>query len=483
MYSEKIDYSLIFERVPTAILIINDLKIVALNEEAMNILAYDDKKELIGKSLVNISPKRQSNGKMSVDFIGEIFEKITMSTTIFELTHLNKYNQEVYLETSIRLFSEEDSSFVVSWKDISDEKKLETKLRYLIDNLSIGVVVHAADTSILMNNPKASELLGLSNEQLRGMEAIDPRWKFIDGMNKVIPVNEYPVNKIIQSKKEIQNMLLGIVYAGKESTTWVLVNGFPIINNQNQIIEIVINFIDVTELKQKDELLIAQSRNAAMGEMISMIAHQWRQPLSAISMGANNLLVQIALGKLDKDKVEKYSNRIIAQTKHLSKTIDDFRSFFKPDKKISQIDIKEVIENTLTIVEESLKSNDIELDMSFETDQKVKAYPRELMQVFINIINNAKDAIIKNREGKALISIRVYENGKYVNIDISDTGGGIKADMLPKIFDPYFSTKDEQTGTGLGLYMSKMIIEKHLNGILDVSNKDKGTCFCIGLLR
>ena len=248
--------------------------------------------------------------------------------------------------------------------------------------------------------------------------------------------------------------------------------------------------IDLTKQKEQEislrkqhEMLIAQSRHAAMGEMIGMIAHQWRQPLSVISMDANNMLLDIALENFNTDEAEKYANSITEQTQHLSKTIDDFRNFFKPDKVISEVNIRETVDSTLTIVKDALKNNNIELTSSFETDKDVKAYPRELMQVFINIINNSKDALKLHKREDALINIRVYEDEKYINTEICDNGGGIDADILSKVFDPYFSTKDEKTGTGLGLYMSKMIIEEHLNGIIEACNKDEGACFTVRLLK
>jgi signal transduction histidine kinase len=241
--------------------------------------------------------------------------------------------------------------------------------------------------------------------------------------------------------------------------------------------------MDITELKRKDEMLINQSRHAAMGEMIGMIAHQWRQPLSTISMDANNMLLDIAMQNLDISSSEAYAKSISQQTQHLSKTIDDFRNFFKPDKVISKVNLKDVLTQTMSIVADSLKNNNIKLISSFEAQKQVKAYPRELMQVFVNIITNSKDALTHLKRDNAVINVRVYEDDKYINTQICDNGGGIEADILSKVFDPYFSTKDEKTGTGLGLYMSKMIIEDHLCGMIEVENKDNGACFKVSLLK
>ena len=134
-------------------------------------------------------------------------------------------------------------------------------------------------------------------------------------------------------------------------------------------------------------------------------------------------------------------------------------------------------------MEDSLKSHSIKLTTVFETEASVNAYPRELMQVFANIITNAEDALVHNKIKNAHINIRVDENEEYLNTEICDNGGGIDEDIVSKLYDPYFSTKDEKTGTGLGLYMSKMIIEEHLNGVIEAYNNDEGACFIVRLVK
>lgn len=246
----------------------------------------------------------------------------------------------------------------------------------------------------------------------------------------------------------------------------------------------VIGFIqDITELKKKDEMLINQSRHAAMGEMIGMIAHQWRQPLSVISMDANNMLVDIGLKDFSEANAKEYAEDIVHQTQHLSKTIDDFRNFFKPDKVLSQVKLGDVLDETYTIIKDSLSNNNIEFKKSYASESEVDAYPRELMQVFVNIISNAKDALVAKHNSDACIEVKVYEDDDSVITDIIDNGLGIDEKILPKIFDPYFSTKDEKSGTGLGLYMSKLIVEEHLHGKIEAFNIENGACFRIKLLK
>ena len=236
------------------------------------------------------------------------------------------------------------------------------------------------------------------------------------------------------------------------------------------------------QLRDQEEIVIAQSKNAAMGEMISIIAHQWRQPLSIISLGANNILADIELESLDDKTLQENALDIIKQTQELSKTIDDFKNFFKPDKKSEIVLINDVVEETLKIIGKSLENNTININIDYHTNIKIKTYKRELIQVLLNIINNAKDAIIQNNKNKdRLIDIIIDKNDKYIDIKICDNGGGISNDNITKIFNPYFTTKSDLNGTGLGLYISKTIIEKHMNGLILVSNSDVGACFIIKL--
>jgi len=231
------------------------------------------------------------------------------------------------------------------------------------------------------------------------------------------------------------------------------------------------------ELLDKDEIMIAQSRNAAMGEMISMIAHQWRQPISVVAIEASNILVDIELEELNEENLKDIAQNIINQTNELSKTIDDFRNFFKPEKKAQESSLNDIISDALGIIGASLRNNDIEFIVEMEKDIIVETYSRELMQVIVNIIKNAKEVLVDNEIGDKKIIITVEENAEYINIRICDNAGGVNKEIIDKIFDPYFTTKGEKNGTGLGLYMSKTIIEKHLKGSLMVFNNNDGACF------
>jgi signal transduction histidine kinase len=234
---------------------------------------------------------------------------------------------------------------------------------------------------------------------------------------------------------------------------------------------------ELAKNRQKEQQLIHQSRLAQMGEMISMIAHQWRQPLTAISATANNLILKIMMDDIDKDEFEKEIGLISNYSQHLSKTIDDFRGFFKENKVEKVTTIDKIIESTLDIVRVSVENANIELRTKLECNKELKTYPSEIKQVVLNLIKNAQDALIEKDVKDAYIEIETLcKDDKHVLI-IKDNGGGIPENIMDKIFEPYFSTKLEKDGTGLGLYMSKIIIEKHCGAKIKAENDDKGAVF------
>ena len=234
---------------------------------------------------------------------------------------------------------------------------------------------------------------------------------------------------------------------------------------------------EVEKNRKKDQQLIEQSRLAQMGEMISMIAHQWRQPITAISMGTNNILLDIELDTINNDTLKDNIEDISNTMQELSKTIDDFRNFYKPDKESVSKKLEDVVKKSLNIIKTSLLNNDINIIEEYKSNEEIKLYDNEMIHVIINILQNAQDNFQENNIKEAYIKITTDNR----TISICDNGGGIPENIMGKIFDPYFSTKKEKNGTGLGLYMSKTIVEEHHNGKLTVVNTDDGVCFKIEL--
>ena len=242
----------------------------------------------------------------------------------------------------------------------------------------------------------------------------------------------------------------------------------------------IISVIDLSELKEKEGLLFQQSKLALMGEMMSAIAHQWRQPLNAIA--ALNIKTETVLEfneTITPKQYEPISQGIENQLNYMSKTIDDFRDFFIPNKRKVNFSLTKSINKVYDLLQPQFKNHDIQVSIESE-NIIVNGYQNEFMQVIINILNNAKDAILSKQRKKKYIKIKVSkEKEKNALIIISDNGGGIKNEIIEKIFDPYFTTKFKSQGTGIGLYMSKMIIEKSMLGKLDVENSKEGAIFKI----
>jgi signal transduction histidine kinase len=238
---------------------------------------------------------------------------------------------------------------------------------------------------------------------------------------------------------------------------------------------------EVEKNRIKDKQLVYQSRLAQMGEMISMIAHQWRQPLAAISGAAVGLKLKVMLKKYDDKFILDICEKIIKSSGHLSKTIDDFRDFYKSNKEKKETTFKEIIEGVLDIIQISIENKNISIKVKLDYDAELKTYPNELKQVLMNLIKNAEDALLERDIKEPWILIKTYKDGKNAVLEVSDNGGGIEDDILDKIFDPYFSTKHGRDGTGLGLYMSKIIVEEHCGGKIKVTNDNLGAVFKVEL--
>ena len=235
----------------------------------------------------------------------------------------------------------------------------------------------------------------------------------------------------------------------------------------------------IQELIKKDEILTMQSKQAVMGEMLSMIAHQWRQPLNTITLQISNLQIQEMMGvKIEQKEMMRTLDEISKTIVYLSDTIDDFKTYFDPNKNATKIGIYELINKALKFINPRLKSRKIDLIINTQDDFEVSVFVNEFTQVLLNIINNAIDAYANIESDDKKIWIDVCKNDKKVQIAIKDNAGGIKQEIVNKIFDPYFSTKGKN-GTGLGLYMSKMIIQKQFNGDIEVSSADGSTTFTI----
>lgn len=270
---------------------------------------------------------------------------------------------------------------------------------------------------------------------------------------------------------------LNILHSGMEQE---IENKTRALKELNETLELRVKE-ELEKNRQKEKQLLNQSRLAQMGEMISMIAHQWRQPLAAISSTSALLELKASRNELDADTVREKAHNISNYAQHLSTTIDDFRNFFKSQKEKLTTSYDELVASVLEIVKTSISHNKIELIQELECHEHFSTYPNELKQVILNLIKNAEDALLEKEVAAPYIKIKTYTQEDDCILEVSDNAGGIPDAIIEHIFDPYFSTKTKKDGTGLGLYMSKTIVEEHCRGTLSLRNGDEGAVFAIAI--
>ena len=230
---------------------------------------------------------------------------------------------------------------------------------------------------------------------------------------------------------------------------------------------------------EQEQILIQQSKLASMGEMIGNIAHQWRQPLTQISAIHMNMKVTYDFDKFTKEYLNAKIKEANTLTSYMSKTISDFQNFFKPQGQKEDFSIEEACLEAYNILQSSLKYHNIILDFNILENSMVNGYKNEYSQVILNVLSNAKDILIERNIENPRIKVEIKCGDNFGIVKIEDNAGGIKKDIIEKIFDPYFTTRHKTQGTGIGLYMSKNIIERNMRGFINVRNEKEGAVFTI----
>ncbi len=294
------------------------------------------------------------------------------------------------------------------------------------------------------------------------------------------------ISRIEESQHQLRNSHEELEQRVKNRTLELYETNKQLQNHKKQLEELNTNLDkkvkEEIEKRHKHEgLLIQQSRLAAMGEMLGNIAHQWRQPLSIITTAATGIKVEKEFAISTEETEISRLNTIIKTSNFLSNTIEDFSNFFKPNKESSNFNIKERVEQSLSLVSASLNFNHIKVEKYYSEVNDVSGFPNEYSQAIMNILNNAKDVLVEREIKNPLIKIKTYEKDNYGYLEIEDNAGGIEKNVIEKIFDPYFTTKHKSQGTGIGLYMSKMIIEQNMKGTLEVKNSKKGAKFLVSI--
>jgi PAS domain S-box-containing protein len=237
---------------------------------------------------------------------------------------------------------------------------------------------------------------------------------------------------------------------------------------------------EVGKNREKDLLLIKQSRLAILGDMLSNIAHHWRQPLNALGITVQDVKFAFQDNEIDKEYVDKMVSDSMRLINHMSHTIDNFRSFFRPDKESELFDVTNATKDAGSLMQDVMSNGAIEFEVQILSEELYTfGYRHEFAQVILNLLNNAKDALLISHINSPKVILSLERYGTTAVVSVEDNAGGIDVEVLDKIFNPYFTTKEQGKGVGLGLYMSKMLVEQHMNGNLYVKNKNGGACFSV----
>jgi len=251
---------------------------------------------------------------------------------------------------------------------------------------------------------------------------------------------------------------------------WILHNCISIKDEEGRIVSFLGYIVDISDIKKSEKFISEKAKMAALGEMLGNIAHQWRQPLSSISTSASGIIVQKEYGLLNDEQMIEFCKDIVSTTKFLSQTIDDFQNFIHKETPLSNFNIKETIHKNLLLIKANINKYNIEIIENYDDDLNIENYEQDLMQILMNILNNAKDALINNNErDNRVIIISAYIENNLAIIKIKDNAGGICPEIYGKIFEAYYTSKGNE-GTGLGLYMSKQLVNESLQGNIEVSN-------------
>lgn len=470
----------IFDFSPLGIFITDKIgNMLEANLAFLNMLGYT-KEEILGRTYVDITHDE------NIDLNEEQFNKLVDNEIgMYKLTkkYTRKDNELIWVNATVSTIKDQYNEvlYVLAIiEDITEMKNREEHIiaqrRYLhtiIDQNPNVIVVKDYEGKFILANQAIAKLYDTTVENMIGKKDED----FL--LDKEAIAKKMEFNKNLMDTNETK-----IIYEDIEDKVSKKLRNFqsikkPItdVSGEKQILIISNDITDIKEtqkkLKENEEMLHHQSKMAAMGEMLENIAHQWRQPLSVITTSASSVRIHKELGTLTDDFLDEVLDAIVKSGTHLSQTIDDFRDFFKPNRKKVDFDITQCYQKAIFLVSSKLKNREIEIVENIE-NVSIYGFDNELIQVIMNLINNATDAIDDNKNlANKYIFINIYKDESNNAIfKILDNAGGIREDIKDKIFEPYFTTKHKSLGTGIGLYMSEEILVKHMNGEIKVKNKE-----------
>ncbi|MDD5037056.1 MAG: PAS domain S-box protein [Methylococcaceae bacterium] len=372
----------------------------------------------------------------------------------------------------------------------------EQRFRALFEQAAVGVAqVETTTGRFVRINRRYCEIAGYSQEEMRGVTSQDITYPADRQVTR-----DHMASLVAGSSREFT---LEKRYRRKDgSIVWVNLTVSPMweqgerpnyhvsvvqditarVQAQEELLRLNLNLEqrvqqETLKNREKDHMLIQQSRLAAMGEMVHNIAHQWRQPLNALAIIINNIQDDYEFGELSAATLQEAVAKSRRLLERMSTTVDDFRDFFRPDKEASDFAVERAVQDAVFIIGDSLKNNHIELDEKLDSGLIGHGYPNQFSQAILNLLVNAKEEILQRKIVGGRIEIRLHPQDDEAVLSVGDNAGGIEEGVLPKIFDPYFTTKEQ--GSGIGLYMTKMILERNMKGRICASNGSYGALFTI----